>query len=100
MTFDLHGQHRWLAMLAVAGLILIGAGATGHITLASFAAGMVAWACGELAHYQHGSAGPSADLQRVASGLGVALNLFGLTLVALAFYRFWKYGYWPVSEIL
>jgi hypothetical protein len=44
---DLDTRQWWLAVLVIAGSLLIGAGSTGHITVATIAAGVVAWAFGE-----------------------------------------------------
>jgi hypothetical protein len=105
MTFnggsELHAQYRWLAVVAIGGPMLFAAWSTGHITVASIIAGIVTWAFGELVHNQDlRRDGPIPDLEGTASAFGVALNLFGIALVVLALYRFWKYGYWPISKML
>jgi hypothetical protein len=93
---DLDTRQWWLAVLAIAGPLLIGAGSTGHITVTIIAAGVITWAIGEWIQHPYqqfkkdGYVG--SHYRRVWSAFGVALDVVGIALVALAAYRFWKFG--------
>jgi hypothetical protein len=96
-----HAQRRWLAVLSLAGPLFPFAYFTGHVTIASMAAGITAWACGELCNSQRFQTGGVAiDYQRGASVFRVALNLAGIALIVLALYRFCKFGFWPISGLI
>jgi hypothetical protein len=93
---DLDTRQWWLAVLVIAGPLLVGAGATGHLTTTIIAAGAVTWAFGEWTQHpyqQFRRDGREGNhYHRVWSIFGVALNALGIALILFAVYRFWKLG--------
>jgi hypothetical protein len=84
-------------VLTIAGPLLIGAGSTGHVTVAIIAAGVIVWAFGEWVQHPYQQFQRDGYLgthyHRVWSAFGVALiNIIGIALVVLGVYRFWKFG--------
>jgi len=93
---DLDTRQWWLGVLVIAGPLLIGAGSTGHFTVAIVAAGAVAWAFGEWVQHpfrqfrKDGQVG--SHYHRSWNVFGTVLNIVGIFLVVFAVYRFWKLG--------
>jgi hypothetical protein len=93
---DLDTRQWWLAVLVIAGPLLIGAGSTGHVTVAIIAAGVVTWAFGEWVQHpfqqfiKNGHTGN--HYHRSWNVFGTVLNIIGIALVVFAIYRFWKLG--------
>jgi hypothetical protein len=100
-TMLVHTQNKWLTVLVLSGALVPFALFTGHVTISSLAAGVAVWALGELFDSHRVQAGTAAiDYQRATTVFRVAFNLAGLFLVVLALYRFWKFGFWPISELM
>jgi hypothetical protein len=89
-------RDRWLAVVVSIGPLIPVAVVTGHLTLASIAAGIVVWALGELCdEHRLELESPAIEYQRVISTFRIAFNLAGLFLFSLAAYRFMRFGFWP-----
>jgi hypothetical protein len=91
-------ERSWLTF-AIAIPLLIGAWSTGHITMASIAAGAIAWLCGGLVYNQE-LKNPSLEFRTVPLLSEFALNVGGLSLILFALYRFCKFGFWPISALI
>jgi hypothetical protein len=93
---DLDTRQWWLAVLVIAGPLLIGAGSTGHVTTAMIAAGATVWAVGEWVQHPYQQFKKDGFVgnyyNRVWSVFGVGLNIVGIALVAFAIYRFDRLG--------
>ncbi|WP_338821498.1 hypothetical protein WDM22_22610 [Bradyrhizobium septentrionale] len=93
---DLDTRQWWIAVLVVAGPLLIGAESTGHTTTAIVAAGAVVWAIGEWIQHpfqqfrRDGLIG--STYHRKWHPFGFLLNLIGIAVVVWGIYRFWKLG--------
>lgn len=89
---DLDTRQWWIGVLVIAGPLLIGSGATGHITTALIAGGATVWAFGEWVQHPYqqfrkdGQVGNS--YKRVWSTFGVALNIIGILVIGFAVLRF------------
>ncbi len=94
-------QSRWFTVLALSGALVPFALVTGHLTISSMAAGIAVWALGELfdSHRIQAETG-AIDYQRATTVFRVAFNLAGLFLIAHALYRFCKFGFWPISQLI
>ncbi len=87
-------QTKWPGVVALSGALSPLAWFTGHFTIFSLAAGIMVWALGE---WEKEIA--PVDYQWATSFCRFVFNLAGLSLIAHALYRFWKYGFWPISGL-
>jgi hypothetical protein len=88
-------QNEWPPVVALGMALVPFALFTGHLTILSLAAGTAIWALGEW----EAKISP-VSYHQTTSVFRVAFNLAGLLLIAHALYRFCRFGFWPISELI
>jgi hypothetical protein len=93
---DLDTRQWWIAVVAIAGSLLVGAGTAGRTTTAIIAAGALIWGIGEWIQHPFQQFRKDGQIgnryTRVQSLFGIAFNLIGIATVILAVIRFWRLG--------